>query len=161
MGSGSHTRTYLHCTASGALQQLPLAWYAENVGYFAMNPGYDKPDQPNARRKISYECMSCHNAVPAIPADHDQLRAEPVFTGVLPEGIDCQRCHGPTENHVRTAQTPGASADAIRAAIVNPARLSADRQLEVCMQCHLETTSFPFPHSILKEGRGLPGFPAP
>jgi hypothetical protein len=26
MGSGSHVRTYLHRTAAGALEQLPLAW---------------------------------------------------------------------------------------------------------------------------------------
>jgi tetratricopeptide (TPR) repeat protein len=158
MGSGNHTRTYLHRAPSGALQQLPLAWYAENGGYWAMNPGYDKPDQPNSRRKISYECMSCHNATPSIPAGQDQPRAEPVYIGALPEGIDCQRCHGSGANHVRVAQTSGASPDAIRAAIVNPARLPADRQTEVCMQCHLETDSFPFPHSIAKYDRGTFGF---
>ncbi len=38
----------------------------------------------------------------------------------------------------------------IRAAIVNPARLSADRQMEVCMQCHLETTSRPSAESDIK-----------
>src|SRR5579862_1195106 len=32
MGSGNHVRTFLHRTAGGALQQLPLAWYAENGG---------------------------------------------------------------------------------------------------------------------------------
>src|SRR6266567_603367 len=44
-------------------------------------------------------------------------------------------------NHVRTAQTKGARPADVRAAIVNPARLSPARQMEVCMQCHLETTS--------------------
>ena len=55
MGSGNHVRTYLHRTGAGGLLELPLAWYAEKGGYWAMNPGYDKPDQPNSRRKISYE----------------------------------------------------------------------------------------------------------
>src|SRR5262249_11779571 len=41
----------------------------------------------------------------------------------------------------------------IRAAIVNPARLPSDRQMEVCLQCHLETTSLPLPHSMLQYGR--------
>jgi predicted CXXCH cytochrome family protein len=36
---------------------------------------------------------------------------------------------------------------------VNPARLNRERRMEVCMQCHLETTSFPLPRSILKYGR--------
>jgi Flp pilus assembly protein TadD len=42
----------------------------------------------------------------------------------------------------------------VRAAIVNPARLPADRQMEVCLQCHLETTSLRLPHSVPKFGRG-------
>ena len=29
-----------------------------------MNPGYDRPDYPGSTRAISYECMSCHNALP-------------------------------------------------------------------------------------------------
>ncbi len=153
MGSGSHVRTFLHRTASGELQQLPLAWYSERGGHWAMNPGYDQPNQPDSRRKISYECMFCHNAYPEIPAGHEELGAEPVFSGALPEGIDCQRCHGPGRRHVEAAQTPRSTPETIRAAIVNPARLAPDRQMEVCAQCHLETTSFPFPHSILKYDR--------
>jgi predicted CXXCH cytochrome family protein len=153
MGSGSHVRTFLHRTASGELQQLPLAWYASRGGYWAMNPGYDQPNQPDSLRKISYECMFCHNAYPEIPADHEELGAEPVFSRALPEGIDCQRCHGPGRRHVEAARTPGSAVEAIRAAIANPARLAPDRQMEVCAQCHLETTSFPFPHSILKYDR--------
>ncbi len=154
MGSGSHVRTYLHQTASGILQELPLAWYSEKGGYWAMNPGYDQPDQPNSRRKISYECMFCHNSYPQIPAGHEQLQAEPRFAGALPEGIDCQRCHGPALRHVEIARTAGASAQSIRAAIVNPSRLSPERREEVCFQCHLETTSLQFTHSIANYDRG-------
>ena len=153
MGSGNHVRTYLHRTSQGALQELPLAWYAERGGFWGMNPGYDTPIQPNSRRKISYECMFCHNAYPDIPAGHEQLRAEPVFSGALPEGIDCQRCHGPGARHVEIARSPRPAAEAVRAAIVNPKRLTADRQMEVCAQCHLETDSFPFPQ-ILRYDRG-------
>ncbi len=154
MGSGNHVRTYLHQTAAGALEELPLAWYAEKGGYWAMNPGYDTPDQPDSRRKITYECMFCHNSYPEIPQGHEQLRAAPEYRGQLPEGIDCQRCHGPGGAHVRAAQARDRSPQAIRDAIVNPARLAPDRQMEVCMQCHLETTSFRFPHSIQKYDRG-------
>ena len=154
MGSGNHVRTYLHRTNTGALLELPLAWYAEKGGYWAMNPGYDKPDQPNARRKISLECMFCHNAYPDIAARHDQLQSEPVFSGVLPEGIDCQRCHGPGRRHIQVAGQKGAGRAAIVSAIVNPARLAPARQMEICMQCHLETDSMPFPHSITKYDRG-------
>ena len=68
----------------------------------------------------------------------------------MPEGIDCQRCHGPVASHIQAAQAKHAKADDLRAAIVNPARLTASRQLEVCMQCHLETTSMNLPESITR-----------
>jgi hypothetical protein len=149
MGSGAHARTYLSLTKAGALLELPLGWYAEKGGYRAMSPGYDKPDHAYATRKVTYECMFCHNAYP-----QTSDAGEPLFTGTLPEGIDCARCHGPGSRHIQTARQPGATSAAIRNAIVNPNRLTPERQMETCMQCHLETTSFPFPHSVLKPGRG-------
>lgn len=76
-----------------------------------------------------------------------------MYSGNLPEGIDCQRCHGPAQRHVDLASTPGAIPAAIRAAVVNPARLDNDRQLEVCAQCHLKTTEFLLPHAIKRYER--------
>ncbi len=153
VGSGNHMRTYVHRNADGTLLELPLAWYAEKGGYWAMNPGYDAPDYPYARRQIAYDCMFCHNAYPKTPPGHDRLGDRPVYSGTLPEGIDCQRCHGPGQRHVDVASTPGAKPAAIRAAIVNPARLDKDRQLEVCAQCHLKTTEFLLPHAIKRYQR--------
>jgi len=106
-GSGNHARSYLQRTARGTFIELPLGWYAEKGGYWAMSPGFDSR-HPITRRLVSYECVFCHDGYPSIPAGHDLPGAEPVFNGDLPEGIDCQRCHGPGGNHVRAAQTTGA-----------------------------------------------------
>jgi tetratricopeptide (TPR) repeat protein len=152
MGSGNHVRTYLHRTERGALIELPLAWYSENGGEWAMNPGHDR-DYALRPRAVAYECMFCHNGYPKIPEGHSEPGSEPVFESPLPEGIGCERCHGNGAQHIRIAQTAGAKVEAIREAILNPARLSKDRQMEVCMQCHLETTSLQLPHSIVKYGR--------
>ena len=154
LGSGNHARTYVHRTAGNKLIELPLAWYAEKGGYWAMNPGYDRPNHDGFRRTLSYDCMFCHNGYPEIPEGNDQPFAQPVFSGSLPEGIDCQRCHGPGRKHARLAKTGGAKPEDIRNSIVNPSRLSAQLQMEVCMQCHLETTSFPLPNSIRRYERG-------
>jgi predicted CXXCH cytochrome family protein len=153
MGSGNHARTYLHRTERGALMELPLAWYPENGGEWAMGPGHDRA-YSLPPRAIAYECMFCHNAYPKIPAGHEESGSEALYEGALPEGIDCQRCHGPGGKHVRAAQTPGASVEAVRGAIVNPNRLSPARRMDLCMQCHLQTTSQPLPHSIVRYGRG-------
>jgi predicted CXXCH cytochrome family protein len=55
---------------------------------------------------------------------------------------------------VDLAGRPGVSRDLVRRAIVNPARLGAERQIEICMVCHLETTSFPLPNAIQRYERG-------
>ncbi len=147
LGSGNHVRSYLHRTAKNTLVLLPLAWYAEKGGYWEMNPGYDRPDHQALRRNVTYDCMFCHNAYPEIPPEsHD-----PVFSS-FPEGIDCQRCHGNGDRHVSLAGKGAKPAD-IRAAIVNPSRLTTERQMEVCMQCHLETTSSSLPASIVRYER--------
>jgi predicted CXXCH cytochrome family protein len=153
VGSGNHARTYLHLTARNMLQELPLGWYAEKGGSWGMSPGYDRPDQLYSRRRVSYECMACHNAYPRIPGANRAFGSDPVFSLPLPEGLDCQRCHGPGQRHVTLASSAGKRAQEIRAAIVNPARLDAARQMEVCLQCHLETTSSPLPHAIVRYDR--------
>ena len=152
LGSGNHARTYLHRTSAGTLVQLPLGWYAEKGGYWAMNPGYDRPDHPGFLRTVTYDCMFCHNGYPEIPAANGAPRSHPVFTSV-PEGIDCQRCHGSGEKHMALARRSPGNMEEIRAAIVNPSRLTADRQMEVCLQCHLESTSSPLPASIVRYER--------
>jgi predicted CXXCH cytochrome family protein len=153
MGSGNHARSYLHRTERGMLIELPLGWYPDKGGEWGMVPGSDTA-HPQTRRFVSYKCMFCHNGYPNIPAANQAPGSDPVFTGALPEGIDCQRCHGPGAEHVRTAG---------RAAIVNPAKLNPERRMEVCLQCHLETTSGRIPAVLQAFDRGtfsyIPGQP--
>lgn len=152
MGSGNRARTYLHKTAGGELIQLPVGWYSERGGFWAMSPGYDRPDQVDFRRKVDRECFFCHNAYPAAAVETFPGQRELAIPGKIPEGIDCQRCHGPGRNHVQLAQS-AAPPDAIQQAVVNPARLPPERQLEVCLQCHLESTSHRLPYAIRRYGR--------
>jgi predicted CXXCH cytochrome family protein len=153
IGSGNHAESYLHRTAAGGYTELPLGWYAEKGGYFAMSPGFDT-SHPPTRRFVSYECIFCHNAIPKIPAGHDLPGSDPLFVGDLPEGVDCQRCHGPGARHARAAQAPGARLEDIRQSIVNPARLNSALRMDICMQCHLEPTSGRLPALIRRFNRG-------
>ncbi|MBV8730109.1 MAG: tetratricopeptide repeat protein, partial [Acidobacteriia bacterium] len=163
IGSGNHSKTFLHQTNRNTLQVLPLSWYAERGGYWDMSPGYDQPDNPGSVRPVHYECIFCHNAYPKIPVPLEHTSSEEmVFAEPIPEGIDCQRCHGPGARHVSIASA-GKPVEQIRAAIINPKRLDRNRQLEVCMQCHLETTSLDLPHAIRRFDRTpfsyIPGQP--
>ena len=154
VGSGNHGRSYLHRTPDGRLLQLPLTWYSANGGYWGMSPGYDQPNHSGFRRAVDFECMACHNAYPAIEPGADVPGRTPVYPAGIPQGIDCQRCHGPGREHLRALEQRQA-VGAVRRSIVNPGRLTPQRELEVCMQCHLETTSRALPHSIVRHGRGF------
>jgi len=144
IGSGHHARTFLHRNADGQLVQLPVSWYAERGGHWAMSPGYDRPAHLDFRRRIDAGCMSCHNGYPRTAVEDDGTG--PKFAEPLPEGIDCQRCHGPGQAHIDAVKA--GDLEAARRVVVNPAKLDRDRQLETCMQCHLEPTSSPLPFQI-------------
>ncbi len=158
MGSGNHARTFLHRSPSGKLVQLPLGWYSEGGGRWAMSPGYDRPNHDGFQRVISFDCMFCHNGLPEIEDRTDHPGMRPLFRGSMPEGIDCQRCHGPGSAHVEAATSDAALTDTVISSIVNPSRLPAERQIEVCFQCHLESTSRPLPNILHRYGRGYFSF---
>ena len=158
MGSGNHARTYLHLSPSGKLVQLPLGWYADDGGKWAMSPGYDRPDHDGFQRVISFDCIFCHNGYPEVETGADMPGRLARYSGAIPEGIDCQRCHGPGSAHVNIAGAGEARTDAIRASIINPARLSPELEADVCYQCHLESTSRPLPNIVHKYGRGYFSF---
>lgn len=155
IGSGNHAQTYVSRASDGRLTELPVSWYAEKGGFWNMSPGYDRPDQEDFRRNVPFECMFCHNGYPSLKPGTDVVGSSPIFGATLPEGIDCQRCHGPGSAHVAAVKSGHAQRSEIRNSILNPARLSRDRQMDVCMQCHLETSSRPLPYSIRRYDRGV------
>ena len=107
IGSGNHGRTYLHRSASGEIFELPLTWYTEEHRW-DLSPGFDAKSPDDFTRLIDDRCLFCHNGYPSA-------------SGVLAEGIDCQRCHGPGSRHIALASGGKASRAEITAAIVNPA----------------------------------------
>ena len=134
-GSGEHSRSYFGRDAGGNLVELPVSWYSEAGGIWRMSPGYDVAQHAGFSRKVNPQCLFCHSAYPEAGA-----------TQVQAVGIDCQRCHGNGAAHV---------ANPTRATIVNPARLGAARRVEVCLQCHLETTNLPLPGEIIRYDRNV------
>jgi predicted CXXCH cytochrome family protein len=157
IGSGNHARSYLHLTDSGELTQLPITWYTQERKW-GMSPGYDNPRHADFGRRIDHTCMFCHDAYPALPAGADRYGNEPRFPQHLASGIDCQRCHGPGSRHIELASSSGNKSEAIRGAIVNPRRLTPERQMDVCQQCHLEITSAPLPQAVARFGRPVYSF---
>ena len=137
LGSGNRARTYLFRTPSGELWQLPVAWYSQE-GAWGMAPGYDRADHDEVLRLVQRECMVCHDAYPQLAAGADRFGMPHRFPAEMPQGIGCQRCHGPGADHVRRAKDPAFLPEDAAAAIFDPGRLPPERRADVCMQCHLQ-----------------------
>lgn len=140
MGSGTTARTYFD-QSEGFLYQLPLTWYTQE-GRWDFSPGYQVANK-RFDRKVPERCMACHN---------DYTEAAPFASGKfseIPEGIGCERCHGPGALHVSERLAVPEPLSEVDPTIVNPAHLTLDRRLDVCQQCHLHTTV-----SVLKAGEG-------
>lgn len=146
VGSGHHTNSHF-IQENGFVYQAPLTFYTQK-GQWDLPPGFENGNNTGFERKIGLECMSCHNAMPQLlKGTENQYRQ-------LPHGIDCERCHGPGEIHVRE-KSKGNIVDVateIDYTIVNPAKLSWKRQIDVCQRCHLQG------NAVLKPGKSFTDF---
>lgn len=143
IGSGQHTNSHLFNT-NGYLHQMPLTYYTQK-GQWDLPPGFENGMNTRFSRKIGLECMSCHNALPGFVQGSENKYSE------VPEGINCERCHGPGSAHVALKQQ-GVLVDTTKEidySIVNPAKLPIDLQFDVCQRCHLQG------NAVLKEGKSF------
>ncbi|MEO8664575.1 MAG: tetratricopeptide repeat protein [Ignavibacteria bacterium] len=134
IGSGNNTRSYLY-SENGFYYEMPVSWYTEKAKW-DLSPGYEKFNL-RFSRPIIQECMNCHNGY----SDFTEFSENKFHS--LPEGINCERCHGPGELHIKR-QTEKSDLfeaiekDSIDRTIVNPANLPIEEKLSVCYQCHLQ-----------------------
>lgn len=143
IGSGQHTNSHIH-NINGYLYQMPMTFFSQKKKW-DFPPGFENGFNTHFTRKIGLECMSCHNAMPAFV-----MGSENKFMSV-PEGINCERCHGPGSIHVQQRST-GEKIDTSRYidySIVNPGKLSIERQFDVCQRCHLQG------NAVLKDGKSF------
>lgn len=143
IGSGQHTNSHLY-SVNGFVFQAPITWYSQEKKW-DLPPGFDEGAITRFSRIISLECMSCHNAYPDFVQG-----SENKFRSVL-QGIDCERCHGPGSLHVQEKQA-GKIIDTSKFTdytIVNPRKLPAELQMEICQRCHLQG------NSVLKLGKSF------
>ncbi len=130
-GSGRKGQSFLYL-AGDHLFQLPVSYWM-SLGKWINSPGPAYVDgKANFERAISPRCLECHATwMEPVPDLHLVNRYRPE-TAIL--GITCERCHGAGQEHVANERSLLHAVK--RVAIVNPARLSRDRRMEACGQCH-------------------------
>ncbi|MCP4442793.1 MAG: tetratricopeptide repeat protein [Aureispira sp.] len=132
IGSGHHTNSHLINT-NGYIHQAPITYYTQDKKW-DLAPGFEDGLSKRFSRMIAQECLTCHNHLPqAAPGATNKFLD-------MPLGIECERCHGPGEIHVRE-KLAGNIVDISKQtdySIVNPAKLSVERQMDLCQRCHLQ-----------------------
>jgi hypothetical protein len=112
------------------LYQLPVSYWS-SLGTWINSPGYVDGSM-NFDRAISPRCLECH-------ATWFQARPDPTVTNRYDStgailGITCERCHGGGREHVERERSGLRAVSG--SAIANPARMSRERQMDACAQCH-------------------------
>jgi hypothetical protein len=146
IGSGHHTNSHIR-EVNGYFTQMPITYYTQKEEW-DLPPGFEAGYNSRFSRKIGIGCMSCHNSLPEFTKGSENKYKS------VPNGISCERCHGPGEIHVKEKMA-GMVVDTskyIDYTIVNPAKLSIDLQFDVCQRCHLQE------NAVLKKGKSFYDF---
>lgn len=144
IGSGQHTNSHLFKQGK-YIYQAPLTFYTQE-GKWDLPPGFENGNNQRFSRVINAECMSCHNAMPRMAESSAYQFVQ------IGKGIDCERCHGPGELHVKKWENEQTKITGNDLTIVNPSKLSMDLQIDICQRCHLQG------NNILQEGKKFTDF---
>ena len=128
-GSGVRGVTYLYWQGD-KLYELPVSYWRDGRQWIN-SPGYEN-SSANFSRPVNPGCLECH-ATYIKPLSSDPL-TNSYDRDSLITGISCETCHGPGADHIaKHKAAPAAIADE---AILNPAKFSRDRQVDLCALCH-------------------------
>jgi cytochrome c554/c'-like protein len=129
-GSGGKGQTYAYWKGD-QLFQLPVSYWRE-LGW-VNSPGY-RDGTANFDRPIIPRCLECHGTYfTALAPGPDRYLNRYKKNGFV-VGIDCERCHGP--GRVHSERYKQKTAAGVETGILNPARFSRERQLDLCGLCH-------------------------
>ena len=145
VGSGRFGRSYVS-EIDGFLIQSPITWQTPRQRWH-MSPGYEGPRHPSFLRFLRDDCFFCH------AGKFSRIEGNATRLTFQETSIGCERCHGPGALHVarhRSGSWTGSEPDLT---IVNPSRLSQERQESVCAQCHLQNDA-----EVVVRGRRMDDF---
>jgi predicted CXXCH cytochrome family protein len=128
-GAGAGTDEVYLSWKGEALYELPIAWLHPEQCWGAS--AFLPLGEGSFARELTPRCLDCHNTwFEHAPGTLNVYKREPAILGVT-----CEKCHGPGADHVAFHQARRRSSSGGEA-IVNPARLSRERQIDLCAQCH-------------------------
>jgi hypothetical protein len=110
------------------LFEAPLSFFTTPKRWES-SPGYEQQDI-GFHRPVIAGCITCHAGRPT-PTDEETGKFGP--TPFDQTSIGCENCHGPGAAHLRAMRPGGDRSHG--SLIVNPGKLPADRENDICMSC--------------------------
>jgi hypothetical protein len=131
VGSGRRGQSFLYWSGD-RLFQLPVSYWT-SLHRWIGNPGPMRvAPRASFDRAIAPRCLECHSTWMDWVPDLTVVNRYRPDSAIL--GITCERCHGSGREHV--ARERSAFHALRQPAVVSPTRLSRERQMEACAQCH-------------------------
>ncbi|MFG0263758.1 MAG: multiheme c-type cytochrome [Rhodopirellula sp. JB055] len=147
-GSGKVAQTFLYWDNDRLFQAY--ASYFHGADQWLTSPGFEELDL-QFNRVIRTECLECHVTYIQQTASPNHYQPSSAIWGV-----SCERCHGPGKSHVEFhTQNPDSNT---AQHIVHPEKLSRERQLDLCGQCHSGSFDFKKPAFSFRPGDDISEF---
>jgi tetratricopeptide (TPR) repeat protein len=146
---GKNVYYFLTPMEKGRMQTLPLAYDVKKKEWFdtAASGVRHFSDQPVHWKESVYTfntaCYSCH--VSQLSTNYD-LKTDTYHTVWAEPGINCETCHGPSEEHNRVCREAPKGTVPADLKIISAKRFIADQHNATCSTCHAKmiplTTKF-------------------
>ena len=130
-GSGKRGQTYLSWDGD-QLFELPVSYWT-NGKQWINSPGYED-GTADFGRPVNPGCLECHATY--IKTLSNDPHTNEYEKSTLETGISCEVCHGPGAGHAARQPRSGTTPLSGAPKILNPARFSRERQVDLCAFCH-------------------------
>ena len=144
---GTADDVFLTWLEDGQIRELPMAWLYPSNEWACSH--FDPLEGSDFARPTTVRCIECHNTwIEHVIGTANTYRREGALLGVT-----CESCHGPGGQHVEFHhEAPDARTGAH---IVAPGKLSRERRIEICTQCHSNAMRHHGPAFHYKPGEPL------
>ncbi len=127
--------------------ELPVVWMHPQQCWAVTS--FNPSDLGDYSRPLTAQCLNCHNTwIDCVAGSPGRFRRESALLG-----ISCERCHGPGHEHVHHHRAH--PDDETSRFIAHPGKLSRERQIDLCAQCHDNAIHFRRPPFSYRPGEVL------
>jgi tetratricopeptide (TPR) repeat protein len=141
---GKNVFYFLTPMDKGRLQTLPVAydvgkkeWFDTASSGIRHFPGRGETDEPVSWKDQQYTfntaCYSCH--VSQLSTNYD-LKTDTYHTVWAEPGINCETCHGPSEEHNKIARATPKGQPLTDYRLIRTKIMTKEQRIDLCSSCH-------------------------